>query len=93
MLMKGVLGFTALQLLQKTLNVNTESMDQLRRVLFKDIKTIRINDTFERPEMATDLLESDLRKLNILYQRGGESFAQHEAALKELLDVQDNQTA
>ena len=89
LLVEGVLGFTALELLQKTLNINTESMEQLRRVLFKDIKTIRVNDTFERPEMATDLLESDLSKLNVLYQRGGESFAHHEAALRELLDVWD----
>jgi hypothetical protein len=37
--------------------------------------------------MATDLMESDLKKLNMLYQRGGESFAKHEAALKELLDA------
>jgi len=37
--------------------------------------------------MATDFMESDLKKLNGLYQRGGESFAQHESALKDLLGV------
>src|SRR5262249_2706480 len=63
--------FWSVQLLQKTLNVNTTSMEQLRSVLFGDAPTVRINDTFERPEMATDLLESDLTKLNMLYQRGG----------------------
>jgi patatin-like phospholipase/acyl hydrolase len=73
------------QLLQKTLDINTNSMEQLRAVLFKDIPTIRINDTFERPEMATDLMESNLDKLNILFQRGGESFAKHEAQIKEYL--------
>jgi uncharacterized protein len=70
--------FKSVQLLQKTLNVNTFSMEQLRAILFKDIWTVRINDTFERPEMATDFLESNLTKLNTLYQRGGESFASHE---------------
>ncbi len=77
----------SVQLLQKTLNINTFSMEQLRTVLFDDVKTVRINDTFERPEMATDLMESNLLKLNMLYQRGGESFAKHEAQLKDLLDV------
>jgi predicted acylesterase/phospholipase RssA len=77
----------SLQLLQKTLNVNTVSMEQLRAILFKDVPAVRINDTFERPEMATDLLESDLTKLNMLYQRGGESFASHETDLRSLLDV------
>lgn len=75
----------SVQLLQKTLEVNTQSMDQLRAILFKDIQTIRISDTFERPEMATDLLEHDLKKLNILRQRGAESFATREAQLRALL--------
>jgi patatin-like phospholipase/acyl hydrolase len=75
----------SVQLLQKTLNVNTFSMEQLRAVLFKDIWTVRINDTFERPEMATDLMEHNLVKLNMLFQRGGESFAKHEAELREML--------
>jgi patatin-like phospholipase/acyl hydrolase len=77
--------FLSVQLLQKTLNVNTSSMEQLRSVLFKDIWTVRINDTFERPEMATDFMESNLRKLNMLYQRGAESFANHETELKRMI--------
>jgi predicted acylesterase/phospholipase RssA len=84
-IVKRAVGFTGIQLLQKTLNVNTASMEQLRAILYKDIPTVRINDTFERPEMATDLLESDLTKLNMLYQRGGESFANHEAQLRDFL--------
>ncbi len=82
---KTCIGFTALELFQKTLDVNTNSMEQLRAVLFKDIQAVRINDTFQQPEMATDLLEADLKKLELLYLRGWESFAKHEKALKELL--------
>ena len=81
------------QLLQKTLNVNTQSMEQLRAILFRGVQTVRVNDTFDRPEMATDLMESDLGKLNILYQEGGESFAKHEAALKLLLDREQPHTS
>ena len=77
--------FFIVQLLQKTLEVNTQSMDQLRAILFKDIQTIRISDTFEKPDMATDLFEHDLDKLNILRQRGSESFASREAQLREFL--------
>lgn len=75
----------SVQLLQKTLEINTQSMDQLRAILFKDIETVRISDTFEKPEMATDLFEHDLQKLNILRQRGAESYASRENTLKELL--------
>jgi len=72
-------------LLQKTLEINTQSMEQLREILFKQIPTIRINDIFEKPEMATDLFEHDLKKLNILRQRGSESFASREPQLREFL--------
>ncbi len=75
----------SVQLLQKTLEINTQSMDQLRDILFKDIPTIRISDTFERPEMATDLMEHDVKKLNVLRQRGSESFAGHESGLRQFL--------
>jgi predicted patatin/cPLA2 family phospholipase len=83
-LAKACLGFTGLQLLQKTLDVNTISMEQLRAILFSDILTVRISDIFQQPEMATDLLEADLRKLSLLYQRGWESYAAHEQKVKEL---------
>lgn len=76
----------SIQLLQKTLEINTQSMDQLRHILFHDVPTIRISDAYVTPEMATDLLEHDLKKLNILFQRGRESFASRETQLRELLN-------
>lgn len=73
------------QLLQKTLEINTQSMDQLRKVLYKQIPTVRISQSFSEPAMATDLFEHDLKKLNILTQRGVQSFADHEETLKKFL--------
>ncbi|HEY1802379.1 MAG TPA: patatin-like phospholipase family protein [Terriglobales bacterium] len=78
-------GFKGTELLQKTLDVNTTSMEQLRKILFGDIKAVRIDERFEQPEMATDLLESDLKKLSLLYQRGRQSYAAEENAIKALL--------
>jgi patatin-like phospholipase/acyl hydrolase len=75
----------SVQLLQKTLEINTQSMDQLRAILYKNITTVRISDTFEKPEMATDLFEHDPKKLNVLRQRGGESFASRETELSKML--------
>jgi predicted acylesterase/phospholipase RssA len=75
----------SVQLLQKTLEINTQSMDQLRRILFSDIPTVRISDTFVQPEMATDLLEYNPKKLDILFQRGRESFSLYEHALRTFL--------
>jgi patatin-like phospholipase/acyl hydrolase len=75
----------SVQVLQKTLEINTQSMDQLRAILYKQIKTVRVNESFPKPEMATDLFEHDLAKLNILRQRGAESYAKQEEELKTLL--------
>lgn len=75
----------SVQLLQKTLEINTQSMDQLRAILFKDVATERISDAYTQPEMATDLFEHDLAKLNVLRQRGAESYALREARLRDFL--------
>jgi len=79
----------SVQLLQKTLEINTQSMDQLREILYKDVDIVRINDTYEKPEMATDLMEHNMNKLNILRQRGRESFATREKQLKVLLQEKE----
>lgn len=77
----------SVQLLQKTLEVNTASMEQLRQILFGDIATVRISDTFERPELATDMFEHDLEKLALLRRSGAESFAKRETELSVLLEM------
>ena len=73
------------ELLQKTMEINTQSMEQLRSILYSDIQTVRLNETFAQPEMATDFVEHDLKKLNLLTRRGRESFAKNEKQLQQLL--------
>ncbi|RYD52369.1 MAG: patatin [Sphingobacteriales bacterium] len=77
----------SVKLLQKTLEINTQSMEQLRRILYNDISTVRINDSFSEPTMATDLFEYDIAKLGLLKLRGSESFARYETELKACLDT------
>lgn len=77
--------FPSVKLLQKTLEINTQSMAQLHSILFNRHASIRINETFSAPEMATDLLEHDLTKLNRLRQRGRSSYAAYEASIAEFL--------
>lgn len=73
-----------IELSQKILEVNTKSMEQLRSLLFDDVWTIRVSDMFDVPELATDFLEHDLKKLDLIWQRGRESFASKEQALAAL---------
>lgn len=80
-----IANFWLTQLLQKTLEVNTASMDQLRQLLFANVPTVRVNDTFDKPEMATDMFEHDLEKLNLLRQQGSLSFGRKETEIQALL--------
>lgn len=73
------------RLLQKVLDINTKSMEQLRKVLFDEIPTVRVSSTYSEPTLATDLFEADLDKLDQLYQRGRQSFREHEKDLRSLL--------
>lgn len=66
----------------KIFNVNSSSFEQLRTIYCNDIQAIRINESNPSPEVAVNLLESDLTKLEKLYQLGQKSFGQHEADIK-----------
>lgn len=78
-------SFLPVQLLQKTLEVNTASMDQLRRLLYSNVPTVRISESFDKPEMATDMFEYNPKKLNLLRQQGAETFARREGDVRQLL--------
>jgi uncharacterized protein len=80
-----IYNFFLVRLLQKTLDINTHSMETLAKLLFKDVPLVRINDEYSTPDMATDLMEHDMKKLRLLYQRGWESYGKHEDELKKLL--------
>lgn len=70
--------------LQKTSGINTEATEQLRRDLFPDVATLRINDHFGQHGVATDFIESDVRKFDRLFQCGRKSFARHADAFAGL---------
>jgi predicted acylesterase/phospholipase RssA len=71
--------------LQKTMEISTQSMDQLRKVLFREVATVRIHARYTQPEMATDMLEVDLEKLGLLWQRGRDCARDAEADLRKFL--------
>jgi patatin-like phospholipase/acyl hydrolase len=71
--------------LQKTMEISAQSMDQLRRVMFRDVATVRVHARYTQPEMATDMLEVDLEKLGLLWQRGRDCAREAEEELKAYL--------
>lgn len=77
--------FGEVELVQKTFNVNAHSMEELRKVLFADVDTVRISEAYTEPALATDLVEHDLDKLARLYGKGRDSFGKYEGAVRALL--------
>ena len=75
--------YPGVRFFQDTLEINTQSMDQLRKVLYRDINIVRIDQAYTEPEMATDLLERDEEKLNLLRRRGAACVREYETQLKE----------
>lgn len=71
--------------LQKTMEISTQSMDQLRKVLFREVETVRIHAKYTQPEMATDMLEVSMEKLGVLWQRGRDCARDAEPHLRKLL--------
>jgi patatin-like phospholipase/acyl hydrolase len=71
-------------MIKKMLGANTNTIETLRLILFKDIACIRINEAFPSEEYETDLLESDPKKLLKLHTLGRESFAKQEAELRAM---------
>ncbi|WP_353427269.1 patatin-like phospholipase family protein [Polynucleobacter sp. MWH-UH19D] len=76
--------WTLERLLKKTLNMNTRSMEQLTNLIFKNVPIVRINESSTKGALAVDLLESDIKKLNLLFQFGRDSFRKYEVALRAL---------
>jgi uncharacterized protein len=83
------IGFVpSAKLVQKILEINTQSMEQLREVLFRNVATVRISERFTKPELATDMFEHNPDKLEMLWRQGRDSFAEHEPMLKAFLQLQ-----
>jgi len=78
--------FKGVGLLQKTLGINTETAEQLRRASFPDVAVTRIDDYFGGHGLAVDFTEADELKLAQLYQCGRRSFFRHENDLRSMLD-------
>lgn len=71
--------------LQKLLDTNTGSMDQLCAILYKKIPKVRISEEFAEPAMATDLLEHCSKKLERLTHKGRTSYEKNEQELLKLI--------
>jgi patatin-like phospholipase/acyl hydrolase len=84
-LRKWVSKLPTIVFLQKTMEISAQSMDELRKALFREVDTVRLHERYTQPDMATDMLEVDLQKLGLLWQRGRDCARDAEADLRKSL--------
>lgn len=73
-------------LFEKMLSANTNTVEQLRQVLFPNVQVIRVNDSFTDVQYATNLLESHPDKLSKMMELGRASFGKYEDDVKRLFN-------
>jgi patatin-like phospholipase/acyl hydrolase len=73
-------------ILQKTLNVSANTTEIQIKLLLPQVPHIRVSDRFESPELAMDFLESDLGRLNLLVQKGRDSFSARETEIQSFFN-------
>ncbi len=69
------------------LKTSSNTVEVLEQLLFKDVRTLRINDGQTGSRYKTDLIESDVALLKQIFDLGRESFAVHESDLRKFFDI------
>ena len=79
---KAVGRLPSVRILQRTLNVSANTTEIQMKLLLPHVQHIRVSDRFDSPELAMDFLESNLNRLNLLVQKGRDSFSARETEIK-----------
>lgn len=87
---RGLMSFLKhlklIKFIERIIMSSTNTNVILTKLLYNDIKLVRINNTYNEPEYGTNMVENDLNKLEKLYQLGRSSYAQLEKDIIELIE-------
>lgn len=85
-LMNAIRHFLSKNFIFDILEINSNTIEKQFEILSSGkCKTLRINESFIDPKMATSLFESDKNKLMRMLSRGRETFGKYEKRIDELL--------
>ncbi len=68
------------------LQTSSNTVEILRRLLFPDVTTVRIDDARTERRYESDFVERDVDRLKAIYDVGRESFAAREDEIRALID-------
>jgi len=81
----GILSlFKIFKIVSRILNASSNTTEELARLLFPNLRMVRINETFNEPEFGTNMVEKDIKKLDKMYHLGVQSYAKFEKELIRL---------
>lgn len=83
-----IFKFPQTWLAKKLFDANTNTLEILRDMLFKDVQALRISETFAEQDYETDLLECDPIKLEKMFQLGRRSYGNYENDIKTLFGIE-----
>ena len=71
------------------LRTGSNTVEVLRELLYPDVATVRVDEAATAERFRTDFVESDVAKLEAVYQLGRESFRKKEKEIGRLLNTED----
>ena len=72
------------------LRTGSNTVEVLRQLLYPDVATVRVDEAATAEHFRTDFIESDVAKLEAVYQLGRESFRKQEKGIGRLLSAEDS---
>jgi uncharacterized protein len=77
-------NFKMFKIVSRVLNASSNTTEILTKLLYPNLKIVRINEIFNEPKYGTNLTEKDIKKLDKMYQLGIYSYAKFE---KDILNI------
>lgn len=78
--------FKMIKFIERIIMSSTNTNVILTKLLYKDIKQVRINNTYNAPEYGTNMVEDNIEKLEKLFQLGRSSYASQESEINQLIE-------
>jgi predicted patatin/cPLA2 family phospholipase len=76
----------AIQLIQTQLATSTNTIEIMRKIFFKDVACVRVDEAYTDAKYATDLLESSIGKLETMFALGRASYGKQQNEVHRMLE-------
>lgn len=83
----GCVHFLSRHFISEIMEINSNTTGIIADMLFKNVRILRINDSFTQPSLKTNFLEDDVGKLEKLFGQGRITFGNFEKRFNEIFNL------